>query len=658
VTSREHAKILDFGLAKVTAIPSSVREVGVTAQSTMTLEEHLTSPGTVLGTVAYMSPEQVRAKELDSRTDLFSFGAVLYEMATGSLPFRGESAGVIFKAILDGTPTSAVRLNPDLPAELERIINKCLEKDRNLRYQHSADIRTDLQRLKRDTDTGKSTAINETAVIPRTKPPWKSRPAIAGFAVIFSLLIWVSFSYLHPHKAINSVAVLPFANMTGDPNVEYLSDGITEGVINSLSQLPQLRVMARSTVFHYKGRDSDPQKVGRDLHVGAVLTGTFAQHGDSMRVQTELVNVSNGSQMWGEQYDRKMSDMSTVQQEIAWEISDKLRLRLTSTDKSHLSQQTTRSGEAYDLYLKGRYHWNKRTRVDLQKAIAYFEHAIEKDAHYASAYAGLADCYNRISGYTAIPPTQSFPRAEEMASRALQIDPDLAEGHAALAVVKLYYSWDLLSGGQEARRAIELNPSYATGHHVYARYLSFTSQHRDAIAEIKRAQELDPLSPILYAVAGDIFYRARDYDSAIEQDNKALDLDSNFAAGHLHLGMAYTMKQRYVDAITELRKALELFGDDDDTISLLGYVYAVAGQRAQAQDLLRKLLVTSKQQYVNPLAVAGIYTGLGEKSNALQWLNRGYDERAPLVWLGDPTFDVLRSDPRFQDLVRKIGLPQ
>ena len=212
-----------------------------------------------------------------------------------------------------------------------------------------------------------------------------------------------------------------------------------------------------------------------------------------------------------------------------------MRLRLTSTDKSHLSQQTTRSGEAYDLYLKGRYHWNKRTRVDLQKAIAYFEHAIEKDAHYASAYAGLADCYNRISGYTAIPPTQSFPRAEEMASRALQIDPDLAEGHAALAVVKLYYSWDLLSGGQEARRAIELNPSYATGHHVYARYLSFTSQHRDAIAEIKRAQELDPLSPILYAVAGDIFYRARDYDSAIEQDNKALDLDSNFAAGHAHL---------------------------------------------------------------------------------------------------------------------------
>src|SRR5438445_1931733 len=245
-----------------------------------------------------------------------------------------------------------------------------------------------------------------------------------------------------------------------------------------------------------------------------------------------------------------------------------------------------------------------------------------------------------------------------MASRALQIDPSLAEAHAALAVVKLYYWWDLPGGGQEARRAIELNPSYATGHHVYARYLSFNGQHRDAIAEIKRAQELDPLSPILYAVAGDIFYGARDYDSAIEEDRKALDLDSNFAAGHAHLGIAYTMKQRYADAIAELHKALELFSGDNDVISALGYAYAVSGERTQAQDLLRKLLVTSKQQYVDPLDVARIYLGLGEKLNALHWLNRGYEERAPMVWLGEPSFDALRSDPRFQDLVRRIGLPQ
>jgi len=379
--------------------------------------------------------------------------------------------------------------------------------------------------------------------------------------------------------------------------------------------------------------------------------------GNTVRITAQLIRGPTDEHLWAKSYERDLRDVITLQREIADAIAKDIKVSIAPEHGSHQPPQAVNTA-AYDSYLKGRYHWNKRTRPDLQKAIAFFEDAIQKDAYYASAYAGLADCYNRISGYTAIPPTQSFPRAEAMASRALQIDPSLAEAHAALAVVKLYYWWDLPGGGQEVRRAIELNPSYATGHHVYARYLSITGQHRDAIAEIKRAQELDPLSPILYAVAGDIFYRARDYDSAIEQDNKALDLDSNFAAGHAHLGMAYTMKQRYVDAITELRKALELFGDDDDTISLLGYVYAVAGQRAQAQDLLRKLLVTSKQQYVNPLAVAGIYTGLGEKSNALQWLNRGYDERAPLVWLGDPTFDVLRSDPRFQDLVRKIGLPQ
>src|SRR5437667_5707426 len=333
VTSRDHAKILDFGLAKVTAIPSNVREAGVTASSTVTLEEHLTSPGKTLGTVAYMSPEQVRAKELDSRTDLFSFGAVLYEMATGALPFRGETSGVIFKAILDRAPTSAVRLNPDVPAELERIINKALEKDRNLRYQHASDIRTDLQRLKRDTESGKAVAIG------RVTPRWSHRTKLIGAGVFVFLIAVIAvaafyFGSSSGHAPINSVAVLPFSNASGDPNTEYLSDGITEGIIDRLSGLPTLKVISRTSAFRYKRRDIEPQRVARELAVQALVTGRVAQRGDDVSVSAELVDAREDKQLWREQYSRKLADIASVQQEIATAISGNLRVRLTSEEKT------------------------------------------------------------------------------------------------------------------------------------------------------------------------------------------------------------------------------------------------------------------------------------------------------------------------------------
>jgi serine/threonine-protein kinase len=664
VTQHGHAKVLDFGLAKLLPERRWVAEgVGVSALPTAgTSEEHLTSPGTALGTVAYMSPEQARGEELDARTDLFSFGVLLYEMATGTLPFKGNTSAVIFNAILERVPLSPLRLNPELPPKLDEIINKALEKDRKLRYQTASDLRTDLQRMKRDTDSARVATLSGVAPAAQARPWWraKTRLWIAGLALVVLLIVVVSVFLLRDRGAIDSVAVLPFTNGSGDPNAEYLSDGITESIINNLSQIPNLRVMARSTVFRYKGKGADPQKVGQDLHVRAVLTGRLLERGDTLIVQAELVDASQGSQLWGGQYSHKLADVFALQEELSKEISEKLRLRLTGEERKRLVKRYTESTEAYQLYLKGRYYWNKRTEEGFKKGIEYFQQAIEKDPNYALAYAGLADSY-ALGGMplSSMSASERMAKAKAAAMKALEIDDSIASAHTSLAYIRHRFDWDWPGAEKEFKRAIELNPNYATAHQWYAFFLATMGRMDEAIAEAKLAQQIDPLSLVMNSALGRIYHFARQYDRAIEQFRKTIDMDPNFASAHFDIAESYVVKRMYAEAIAEYRKGLAISGRNLTYLSELGWAHAQAGNTTEAMKILNQLEEISRQSYVPPFAFAFIYIGLGDKDRAFAWLEKDYEQRDnPMVFLkAESLFDPLRSDPRFQDLVRRVGLP-
>ncbi|MEP6819385.1 MAG: protein kinase [bacterium] len=689
-----YVKILDFGLAKLIepqkTWSSSDSEVA-------TVLEHLSRSGVILGTVGYMSPEQARGRttKIDQRSDIFSFGCILFEAVTGRKAFPGEDAIDSLNKIIREPAPSIATIRPELPVELQKIVRRCLEKDPDERYQSIKDVANDLKELRRElatsaihssasgspvsigvaysgplvgapptarsTDVPLSPVSTREASVEYVASEIKQLKTATRLIAVLSLIAIVVGaivlrSYLHKSEseaAIDSIAVLPFVNQNNDPETEYRSDGLTESIINSLAQLPNLRVIARSSVFRYKGKETDPFAAGRELGVRAVLTGRIMQHGDSLTISTELIDVRENKQLWGEQYTENVSDLLSMQRVIASQISTNLRLKLSAPDEGRLAKHYTDNSEAYQAYLKGRYHWNKRTAESLEKSVEFLNQAIEKDPSYALAYAGLADTWFSRGWYKYVVPKEAYENAKAAATRALEIDDRLAEGHAILAAIKTTHEWDWAGAEHEFKLAIELNPNYATAHQRYSLFLPITGRFDEAIAEARKARELDPLSLPINENVGDILYLARRYPEAIEQLRKTIDLDPDYGVARSTLAKVYEAQGLYAEALEE-----RLHGASAETVAQTKNLFASSGIRGVWQYRLDGLLARSKTEYVSPADIALFYARLNQKDQAFAWLAKAMEDRSILFnyLIADARFDNLRPDPRFAELVKRVGL--
>jgi serine/threonine-protein kinase len=684
-------KVLDFGLAKLTD-----RDAPVNDPEAVTIPITETSPGAIMGTTGYMSPEQALGENIDERTDIFSLGVVLYEMVAGQPPFKGKTDSHTRVSIIDHEPVPLVQHVATVPRQFERIVSKALAKDRLKRYQTITDLKIDLEQIRDElhvSDTQESTRdpVRATQTDLLATPPTTVRSQVTTFAEsttassgihgkpagkrwlayaagVVALLVIVAgvIMFLSSPPAINSVAILPFVNDSKDPDAEYLSDGITESIINSLSQLPNLRVMSRNAAFRFKGSNLDPLEAGRNLNVGAVLIGRLVKRDDRFVIKTELIKVADGSQLWGAEYNSSLADIFSVQDEVSKKISQSLRLRLSGEDEEKLARRYTKDAEAYELYLKGRYYWNRRNEDGFRKGIDYFKRAEEKDPTFALAFSGLADSHALLCDIGVVRPADEMPKAKAAAEKAVDADPTLAEAYTSRAFVRLAYDWDWLGAQNDFQQALKLNPKYPTAHQWYASYLMQMGKFSLAKAEIEEAQKLDPLSPIISANNGLYSYYEHNYDDAIAKYKVTLQSDPDFWVARHYLALAYVQKGMHQDAIAELRKLIKapengpipdkIVEAESEASASLGFVYGMAGKQAEARAIINQLDALSNRRYVSPLYFAIVYAGLKENDKAIEYLTKAYEARHPgLVLIRiEPMFDGLRSDERFKQLIKRF----